>query len=297
MSVRCVSPGAMLAALAALAARGLRLAAVSLGLRLRNLRPSAGRAAPGQHSGAGSGRPLGACRLSQGRGPRPHRSCGARPVPPALQYRPRPARRRDHASRPTSRSRPSSASRAARTARTTSALARSRPAASATARSSRSTAACWSRASSILKFPAATAPASMCAAAPRPRRARRARRAPRRASEVGDRSVDARRAALRTGFQPLRCVRHSRHRNFHCAKPLSVANVEVAHDKRKRRWCCRPSRSVTSPRRHTGHDHRRGRGIFLVNAASTKYRTAGYSQPALNGVPVMTPRPEAVPKQ
>jgi hypothetical protein len=38
-------------------------------------------------------------------------------------------------------------------------------------------------------------------------------------------------------------------------------------------------------------------GIFLVNAASTKYRTAGYSQPALNGVPVMTPRPEAVPKQ
>ena len=38
-------------------------------------------------------------------------------------------------------------------------------------------------------------------------------------------------------------------------------------------------------------------GIFLVNAASTKYRTAGYSQPALNGVPVMTPQSEAAPKQ
>ena len=38
-------------------------------------------------------------------------------------------------------------------------------------------------------------------------------------------------------------------------------------------------------------------GIFLVNAASTKYRTASYSQPALNGVPVMTAPSEPAPKQ
>ena len=38
-------------------------------------------------------------------------------------------------------------------------------------------------------------------------------------------------------------------------------------------------------------------GIFLVNAASTKYRTASYSQPALNGVPVMTVPSEPAPKQ
>ena len=40
-----------------------------------------------------------------------------------------------------------------------------------------------------------------------------------------------------------------------------------------------------------------GGGIFLVNAASTKYRTASYSQPALNGVPVMTAPSEPAPKQ
>ena len=38
-------------------------------------------------------------------------------------------------------------------------------------------------------------------------------------------------------------------------------------------------------------------GIFLVNAASTKYRTASYSQPALNGVAVMTAPSEPAPKQ
>ena len=38
-------------------------------------------------------------------------------------------------------------------------------------------------------------------------------------------------------------------------------------------------------------------GIFLVNAASTKYRTASYSQPALNGVPVMTAPSDPAPKQ
>ena len=38
-------------------------------------------------------------------------------------------------------------------------------------------------------------------------------------------------------------------------------------------------------------------GIFLVNAASTKNRTASYSQPALNGVPVMTAPSEPAPKQ
>jgi hypothetical protein len=39
-------------------------------------------------------------------------------------------------------------------------------------------------------------------------------------------------------------------------------------------------------------------GVFLVNAASTKYRTASYAPPALNGVPVMAPVPSgAAPKQ
>ena len=162
------------------AARRLRHAAVLLG-RPSGLGAAAGVAArgplAGKHSGAGSGRALGIGRLSQGRGPRTHRNCGARPMPPALQYRPRPARRHDHAScRPgaTDRAQPQGRSR---TARTTSGLAEEpAPAASATAKSSRSTAACWSRASSIPKSLAATAPASMCVAAPRRSRARRAQR-------------------------------------------------------------------------------------------------------------------------
>ena len=43
-----------------------------------------------------------------------------------------------------------------------------------------------------------------------------------------------------------------------------------------------------------------GGGIFLVNAASTKYRTASYGPPpTLNSVPIMTPAPssELAPKQ
>ena len=37
-------------------------------------------------------------------------------------------------------------------------------------------------------------------------------------------------------------------------------------------------------------------GVFLVNAASTKYRTASYTPPAaLNSVPVMTPAPASAP--
>ena len=65
------------------AADGLRLAAVfARGLVARSRAPRRRRAAAaGQHSGAGSGRPLGPCRLSQGRGSRPHRSRRARPVP------------------------------------------------------------------------------------------------------------------------------------------------------------------------------------------------------------------------
>ena len=38
-------------------------------------------------------------------------------------------------------------------------------------------------------------------------------------------------------------------------------------------------------------------GIFLVNAASTKYRTAGYSAPAINGVSVIPPSSQSAPKQ
>ena len=39
-------------------------------------------------------------------------------------------------------------------------------------------------------------------------------------------------------------------------------------------------------------------GIFLVNAASTKYRTAGYTPPAINGVSVIPPSSsQSVPKQ
>ncbi len=37
-------------------------------------------------------------------------------------------------------------------------------------------------------------------------------------------------------------------------------------------------------------------GVFLVNAASSKYRTANYTPPAsLNNVPVMTPAPPSEP--
>ena len=37
-------------------------------------------------------------------------------------------------------------------------------------------------------------------------------------------------------------------------------------------------------------------GVFLVNAASTKYRTASFTPPAaLNSVPVMTPAPASAP--
>ena len=66
------------------AARGLRLAAIlARGSLVRTAAPPPpvrGHAAARQHSGAGSGRTLGPCRLSQGRGPRAHRSRGARPM-------------------------------------------------------------------------------------------------------------------------------------------------------------------------------------------------------------------------
>ena len=39
-------------------------------------------------------------------------------------------------------------------------------------------------------------------------------------------------------------------------------------------------------------------GVFLVNAASTKYRTASHSPPAINGVSVMPPLPsQPAPRQ
>ena len=123
MSVLRLSPS--LATLAALLLAGCASAmSVSPGPEVAAVPP--GGAAPGEHPGAGPGRPLGPCRLSQGRGPRPHRGRGARPVPPALQYQPRPARRHHHASR-----RPVAADRAdpqgrCRTARTISASPRSR---------------------------------------------------------------------------------------------------------------------------------------------------------------------------
>ena len=37
-------------------------------------------------------------------------------------------------------------------------------------------------------------------------------------------------------------------------------------------------------------------GVFLVNAASTKYRTASYGPPpSLNSVPIVTPAPSSEP--
>jgi Flp pilus assembly pilin Flp len=36
-------------------------------------------------------------------------------------------------------------------------------------------------------------------------------------------------------------------------------------------------------------------GVFLVNAASTKYRTASYASPTLNSVPIMAPATSAEP--
>jgi hypothetical protein len=39
-------------------------------------------------------------------------------------------------------------------------------------------------------------------------------------------------------------------------------------------------------------------GVFLVNAASTKYRTASYAPPTLNSVPITPANPSApAPKQ
>ena len=39
-------------------------------------------------------------------------------------------------------------------------------------------------------------------------------------------------------------------------------------------------------------------GVFLVNAASTKYRTASYAPPTLNSVPIApAASPESAPKQ
>ena len=39
-------------------------------------------------------------------------------------------------------------------------------------------------------------------------------------------------------------------------------------------------------------------GVFLVNAASTKYRTASYGPPpSLNSVPIVTPAPDAAPRK
>ena len=129
-----------------------------------------------------------------------HRNRGARPVPAALQYRPRPARRRHHASpRPGAADRTQPERRAGRQ-ELHRPRRRARRAARATARSCRSTAACWSRASPIRKSPAATAPASMCAAPPRSRpRARAPRRASRSGSSV---KMTLRRHGRRHGAEP-----------------------------------------------------------------------------------------------
>ena len=111
MSVRLRPLGAMLAGLAAMLLAGCASQQFSLGGSSSEPPPAQPSAAPLPASIPAAdlvGRwGLAAYHKEEDRARTESR--GARPVPPALQYRARPERRRHHASRPTRRSRPSSA--------------------------------------------------------------------------------------------------------------------------------------------------------------------------------------------